>query len=275
MKYSSLVAFIFLLPISCQTTDKKTDKHSNELIEKFKPFLIGTWVPADYINDIVKTKSPLKSSNKITYISEFSIDTIKLSDDSIHIGAAMGNHEGGEFIIYFKQGLTSTSLPIKINEDEISLYELGYVINGVDTSLVLFHYDKNKKLLEETKYIKVQASKPSGELGDGFQYIVNKKLIAGTYEVSDSTENKTRIELTADGKIKGFLGFKTYYILTDFVARPENGTDEICFEIQTKEQKCYGFNIIADTINLFEPAKDEQNSLFTPGPTIYRFVKQK
>jgi hypothetical protein len=274
MKYSSIVAFIFLVFISCQTTDKKTGKHSNELIGKFKPFLNGTWVPADYINEIVKTKSPFKSSDKITYISEFSIDTTKLSDDSIHIGAAMGNHEGGEFIIYFKQGLSSTSLPVKINEDEVSLYELGYVISSGDTSLVLYHYDKNKKLLDETKYIKVQASKQNDELGDGLQYMVNKKLVAGTYNVLDSASNETTVWLTADGKIKGFLDFKTYYILTDFAAG-SNSTDEICFDIQTKDQKCYGFKIIADTINLFEPEKDKEDTLFKTGATIYKFVKQK
>jgi hypothetical protein len=274
MKYLSIVIFLFIISQSCRTKGNTT-VHSNELIEKFKPFLNGTWVPADYINDIVKTKSPFKSSGKITYISEFSIDATKLSD-SINIGAAMGNHEGGDFILHFKPGLTPASLPVSFGEyqNESSFYELGYVITSIDTSLELYHYDKNKKLLDKTKYMKVQAVRQNDDLGDGFQYMVNRKLLARSYNVSDSNGKETRVELTTDGKIKGFMGFKTYYIITDFAAGPENANDEICFDIQTKDQKCYGFKIIADTINLFEAAKDEEDTLFKPGQTIYKFIRQ-
>jgi len=231
MRYSISIAFILLFFISCQTTEKKTDKHSNELIEKFKPFLNGTWVPVDYIKAIVKTKSPLKSSEEITFISEFSIDTTGIIKDSIHVLAAMGNHEGYDFYVYFKQGITSTSLLTDINgysEELSSSYELGYVISKSDTSLILSHYDKNKKLLDETKYIKAPVNESNNEEdASGLQYMVNKKLVSGTYIVTDSTGGETQVELTNEGKIMGFPGFKTYYVITDFVADPENTTDKM------------------------------------------------
>jgi hypothetical protein len=277
MKYLVVIVSFFIALYSCQTTGKK-ENQPNELIEKFKPFLHGTWVPVDYINDIVKTKSPLKSSG-LGLISEFSIDAAAIKEDSLHVGASFGNHEGGEFILYFQQGQTPTSLLTNLSADEKEpdLYELGYSINKHDTSLVLYHYSqKNKRLLDKTEYIKAPMNDSKNE-GDasGLQYMVNQKLVSGTYKVTDSTGVETQVELTNEGKITGFPGFKTYYILTDFVADPENITDEICFDIQTKNQKCYGFKIVADTINLFEPAKDEQDILFKPGPTIYKFVRQK
>ena len=104
--------------------------------------------------------------------------------------------------------------------------------------------------------------------------MVNKELVAGFYTVSDSAGNGIKVELTANGKIKGFPGFKNYYIITDFVAADEPMRDEICFEIQTKDQKCYGFKIIADTLDLFGPVKNGQDTLLIPGQTIYRFTRQ-
>lgn len=275
MKYISIIIPLFTILISCQTADKTTSQ-PNVLIEKFKPFLSGVWVTSDYIDDIVKTKSPLKSSEKLTFITEFSIDTTGISDDSIHIGAGMNNHEGSDFILYFKQGQTPTSLLTGIidYDTESNSYELGYFINSHDTSLVLYHYDKNKKLLNKTKYTKVPESKSDDDILNGLQYIVNRKLISGSYKTIDTTGREITVELNNEGKITGFQGFKTYYVLTDFIAEPENITDQICFEIQTKNQKCYGFEFKGDILNLFEPAKNEQDTLFKPGLPIYKFVRQ-
>src|SRR5258706_9792077 len=102
MKYFNSLVFLLITLISCHTTGKDA-KQPNELIRKFKPFLNGIWITADYIDDVGKTKSPLKSSEKLNFISEFVIDTTKTSEDSIHVGAGMGNHEGGDFVLYFKQ----------------------------------------------------------------------------------------------------------------------------------------------------------------------------
>ena len=275
VKNISAIIYFLIMLVSCQTSDKTTDPPGN-LAEKFKPFLNGYWVTSDYIDDLAKTRSPVKSSEKLTYITEFSIDSTGLSGDSTHIGAAFGNHEGGDFILYFRQGHLATSLVTGITDydTESNSYELGYVVNSHDTSLVLYHYDKNKKLLDKTKYTKAPANKSGDGTLDGFQYLVNKRLISGSYKIFDSSGQEMTSKLTSDGKITGFKEFRTYYIITDFASEPENTTDQICFEIQTKDQKCYGFEFRRDTLNLFEIPKDEMDTLFKPGPPVYKFVKQ-
>jgi hypothetical protein len=276
MKYSILVSLIILIFSACKTKDKKSGQAANPLIEKFKPYLNGVWVPKEYVDDIKKNKSPLKSSDKLTFISEFSINAANIEEDSIHVGAGFGNHEGGDFILYFRSGQTATSLPTNLTgfNNKQNFYELGYSLKGRDTLLAIYNYDQNKKLVEKTDYIR-SPKPPSDNDVNGFQYVINQELATGTYTIFDSAGNTANAQLTTDGRIKGFKDFKTYYILTDFVASPENMTDEICFETQTRKQKCYGFKISADTINLFEPATDKQDSLFKPGPTIYKFVRQK
>jgi hypothetical protein len=258
----------------CQTTDNAN--RSAELAKQFSPLLNGVWVVSDYIDDIAKTRSPLRSSGKLATITEMILDMKGITGDSTHIIASLGNHEGSDFILYFREGETSSSLltDIKGFENKIDSYELGYVINNADTSLLLYRYNKDKKLLEKTKYIRSPKRISPENLGDGLQYLVNKKIMAGSYKITDSTGNETTVKFTIEGKTTGLKVFKTYFVLTDFVAASENATDEICFGTQTNDQKCYGFEFKGDTLHLFEPAKNEMDTLFTPGPSIYKFVKQ-
>jgi hypothetical protein len=58
------------------------------------------------------------------------------------------------------------------------------------------------------------------------------------------------------------------------VAEDEEGPDEICFDIQTSDQNCYGFQIKGDIINLFKP-KENKEDINQKSPVIYTLVKQK
>jgi hypothetical protein len=246
------------------------------VIQKLKPILSGVWVHADYMGDIVKTQSPFKSSARLTFITELVIDTSGIFADSMRVNIALGNHEGSDFILYFKQGKTRTSLLTGIADfkQEPGSYELGYETNSNDTVLAIYHYDKNQKLLDHTSYIKIAEASSGNKLEDAFQFMVNKKLITGTYEVTDSAGIERLAHLDSDGIITGLPGFRTYYVITDFVASPEDSTDKICFNIQSDQQICYGFEINKDTITLFKAREDEADTLFEKGPALYKFVKQ-
>ncbi len=276
MKYTIVVSSLFIILSSCNSiTDKQPQKPTNELVERFKPFLHGVWIQADYIDDIAKTKSPFKSSEKLTFISEMIIDTSNVATDSMLINIALGNHEGSDFILYFKQGKTPMSLLTGIRgfELESDSYELGYEINNYDTTLILYHYKKNQKLLDKTKYIRVIEVSHNRSLEDGFQYMVNKKLITGSYLVTDSTDKERLVQMTSEGVVKGLPGIETYYVITDFVAS-EDSSDVICFDIQTDTQNCYAFKINGDTITLFKAPINETDTLFNAGHALYKFLKQ-
>ena len=278
MRFLIAIAFLLITIAACKEAEEKTIiKKQTGLSQKFKPFLHGVWVPADYVAELVNTKSPHKASDRLETISEFVIDTSGNSKDSLEVGISLGNHEGSQFVLYFKAGQSSNTLVTNITDfdDKNGFYELGYVPNRADTFLMLYHYDKNKMLLDQTKYIKVKEVQPGKSLEDGFQYMVNKKLIAGTYKATDTSGKEFIVSLANDGSISGFPNAKTYYILTDFVAEDEEGTDEICFDIQTSNQNCYGFQIKGDTINLFRPQENKGDTVIQKNPLIYTLVKQK
>ena len=272
MKYLETLFYCSIILTSCQNNtslvdNQKSDK-SEGIKKTFKSIINGIWVEPNYIEDISKTKSPNKSQESLVSMVELGIDTTEITGDSLEVGAP-GIHEGTSFTVYFRHGTKETSLPTNIvdYDTETNFYELGYVIINKDTTLVIYHFDKNKKLLDETKYHKV----PNNSEG-ALQYLVNKTLFSGIYDASDTVGNKMKIQLTNDGLIKGLSNFKKYYVITDFVADPESKLDKVCFDIQTKNQTCYAYKILSDTINLYETTEKEEGLRL--GPLKYRLVKQ-
>lgn len=277
MRFLITILFLFTIAACEQAKQNVKPERQLSLSQKFKPFLHGVWVPTDYIAELVNTKSPHKASDQLKFISEFVIDTSGNSQNSLEVGISLGNHEGSQFVLYFKQGQSPNSLLTNINgfDDKNDSYELGYVTSTVDTFLILYHYNENKKLIDQTEYIRVKEVQPGKSLEDGFQYIVNKKLVAGTYKATDTAGKEFIVSLANNGSVSGFPGSKTYYILTDFVAEDEEGPDEICFDVQISDRNCYGFQVKGDTINLFKSQENKADTLIQKNSVIYTLVKEK
>jgi hypothetical protein len=268
-----LSSFLFLLA-ACQTNITSTHDVEKNLVtstpQTFKSIINGDWYQASYIDSIQETKSPFRSQNSLAEYVELSINTNEASGDSLEVGAP-GIHEGTSFVIYLKPGLTSTSFPTNIiDEDTASnFYELSYNISINDTSLIILHYNKDKKLIGQTKYLRVRKNSEGA-----LQFMVNKTLFAGNYQAEDSPGNISVLKFTNDGLVTGLPGFKKYYVLTDFVAEPENSVDEVCFDIQTTNQKCYAFEIKGDKIKLYDVKESTDQDTLQRGQLKYKLVKQ-
>jgi hypothetical protein len=156
-----------------------------------------------------------------------------------------------------------------------NFYELGYAISRNDTSLVLYHYNKDHRLLDSTCYLKALPPESENDMGYGIEYITNKILITGNYDLIDSTGHSAKVKFANEGNLSGFLGFKTYYINTDFEGGPENSVDEISFDINNKNQKDYAFKFNADTLNLYITKMDADSTLFIKKRPLYKLVKIK
>jgi len=238
--------------------------------QMFKSIINGVWYQASYIDSIQETKSPFRSQNSLAEYVELSINTNEACGDSLEVGAP-GIHEGTSFIIYLKPGLTSTSFPTNIVDEEVAsnFYELSYDISQNDTSILILHYNKEKKLIGQTKYLRA----PNGTEG-ALQFMVNKTLFAGNYQAEDSSGNISILKFTNDGLVTGLPVFQKYYVLTDFVAGPENNVDEICFDIQTNQQQCYAFEIKGDTIKLYDVKESADQDTLQRGQLKYKLIKQ-
>lgn len=275
-----LIIFTFTILTACQTTgsgdtntntlDNPSENKTIDIQQNYSSVLNGDWVEPNYIEDLKKTKSPQKSQNNLNSIVELNIDSSKIEGDSLEVGSP-SIHEGMSFFVFFRPGITANAFPTSLVDynNESNFYELGYLITSKDTTVVIYHYDKNKKLIGQNEFKKV----PKNSEG-ALQYMVNKTLVAGKYQTTNTTGKSMTVEFTNDGKIIGLADFTRYYVLTDFVAGPLNNLDEICFDIQTKNQKCYAYEIKGDTINLFETIENEDHITLTLEQQKYKLVKQ-
>jgi hypothetical protein len=235
------------------------------------------WVKSAYIDELNKTRSPYNSWPKLNNVAAMEIEADSIKADSLVAGESLNNHEGTNFTVYFKRGHKKGSLNIGLKDYDVStnFYELGYVITSVDTNLFLYHYNNKNQILDSTKYTRVLSALLNDDMGSGIEYITNKTLITGKYTYVDSTGTISKVEFKNDGKVSGFLGFKSYYVNTDFMAGPQNNLDVIDFDVNTDKQKEYGYKIDGDTIGLFTTKSNADSTKLLLDKIVYKLTKTK
>lgn len=246
---------------SCSTDNSTTTDEPNSidsLRQNFNTVFKGVWVLSDYLEAIEKTKSLLKSSDKLEGVVTMVIDKIAHAD-SMRIGVSWNNHEGYDFTAYFRQGQNRNSLKTNLPdyEEKTNFYELSYESIGNEIFLWLNHYNKNKQLIDKRRFDKVATTQPDTDLTWGLQYAVNERLFAGNYLLIDSTETLRKVYLKSDGTLTGHPAFKTYYVMTDYLGGPVAMLDKVIFNIDTDRSKGFAFKKLKDTTYLYSTIGDE------------------
>ncbi|SEO20769.1 hypothetical protein SAMN05192574_10681 [Mucilaginibacter gossypiicola] len=291
MKNSSLLILIFVALISCKSKNKTpvsdTALQSNkqtantstnqDSLQQIKTIMNGVWVKSDYINDLNRTQSPYLSSKKLSGIAALEISLGSTESDSLVVDISLNNHEGANLTLFLKQGHQRTSF--KTNwidyKTPANFYELGYKIASGDTSLLLYHYNKNNRVIDSTKYVRVLDKQTVNDMGYGINYITNKLLITGDYVMIDDNKKRSSITFTNEGNVSGFPDYEAYYVNTDFVAGPQNDLDQFSFNINTPQQKDYLFKIKGDTLNIYNTDFSADSIHLKLGTLEYKLVKRK
>ena len=274
MKFVTYPLVVCIILTSCQNVTQINPKPKlndpDSLKYKLAPIFSGDWVVVSYMDSIKLSKSPYKSQNELPGIVELNIRIEAPVSDSAIIGV-VNIHEGTNLTLYFRQGTLQTSLPLNLKDYEKpkDYFELGYGLENNDTVLLLYHFDQTGVRVSETKYSKVTNHKE-----EAFQYQLNKTLFSGSYERIDSLEASGEIGLTNDGVISGLSSWDRYFVIADFVTANDSATDEICFQIQTKNQICFGYRFNGDTLRLFKKIEDENGEFKKPGDLEYVMVRK-
>lgn len=285
MRNTALVFIAVVVFTSCKNHKKQSptgDVANNKplnateaLIKKFNPIINGVWVKTDYILDITKNKSPYQSGADFNNQATIVIDTSYLAKDTLSVGASLNNHEGSNFTILFAPGQQPNSLKTRLldYDTETNYYELGYEIAHNDTNIVLYHYNKKNKLIDEVKYTRVLNSQPKNGGADyGISYITNKLLITGKYTLADSSGSPMNIQFYNDSKVLGLGDFTTYEVITDFT---ECNTDLIYFDDYEKNRHGFSFKLKSDTLNIYEVKENADSTKQEVGKLKYKLVKYK
>jgi hypothetical protein len=245
-----------------------TKKQTDSLIKKFKPIIQGVWVKADYINKLIKTKSPLAASDLAAGLTTIYINTGDIHGDSIVSMAGYDNHDGANATIKFQAGKNQSTIIFNGRD-------LGYAIENGDTVLIFSQYDNKKERFFKVKYIRVLKKQPEGDLGYGMHIYVNKAIVAGNYTLSDSTGVISNVYFSEDGKVNGFLNWKTHMINIDLNSDVNDNLDAIYFKNSNKENGNYSFKIIADTLSLYNTYENSDSTELLLGKLKYKLVRQR
>jgi hypothetical protein len=248
-----LLTFLLLIAIlySCTNNDIKPSGPERNLADSLKqsflPIIKGTWVESTYLEDIEKTKSPVKSAGKVSIIT-VSVPE-KATGDSIEM--MVGNtHEGWSYILHLAKGRTpntfATSLP---DSNEPQGTDIGYEITGQDTSLLMYRYEANK-LSNKIRFIRVDNEAVKDNWYYGLPYAVNQRLFTGNYTFTDSTGQAIRVRFNSNGTVKGLPDSKNYYISTDLEGIEKE--DIVSFDNGTKVRRDYAFEIKDNRISLYD-----------------------
>lgn len=277
MKKLLLILLTICTVAACSSGDNETKEAPADIHASFSPIIKGTWVMTDYITDLQKTKSPKASSGILKGIVSIEIDPSEPTGDTTTASASLNNHEGMTFYLFFRRGQDARSLTTDIPDENGSgsFYELAYNIAGGDTMLELKHYNKEKKLVDSRSFTRVTGPLTDDSEPYGLQYMANKVLFSGKYNVTDDEGNIFKAELTDDGMAKGIGAHTTYYIFTDFIGDEQTNLDEMVFDPGVKTQKPYIFEISADTMLLYKAMENDERTLLIRGPLKYTMVREK
>lgn len=252
------------------------------IAQQFSPIISGSWVSADYLDEVARTRSPEKAFDHTPPApSSLAIMSFVNKQDSVKIGASYGLHEGGNLTLLLQATSASNALnlrePYTGKTDEIS--ELSYLITTTDTTL--FYSTRNSKtrqLINKAVYRRTGNAAAANDLETGLTRGVNRLLLAGHYGGADSVNHSIRVAFSADGTLEG-LPFRRYLIQTDF-AGPNLG-NTVIFDVYTKNRQEFAASFGRDTLRLYTinaafgvpPGSVDTTELFTRGRLRYQLVR--
>ena len=256
-------------------TIEKTPVHNDTLTLNFPSDFKGNWVLTDYINEIGKTKSPVKSSNKLEGVVAIIIGSA-IKGDSLEVQASWNNHEGLNFYVYLnKRKKNSFKTNILDYQDKANYYELGYEVINKEVFLFLYHFNKTNELLDKAQFSKITSlSNNKKDVAWGLQYVVNDKLLTGNNLLIDTENHATKLNFNPDGSLTGHPTFKTFHIFTDFMGEPNNNLDLISFNLATGKPTQFAFKIVNDTTYLYTTIDNEEEGTSKINKVKFKIVRQ-
>lgn len=250
--------------------DLKGDKSLHSLLK-------GTWILADYIEDLAKTKSPFQSSEKLVGITEITISVLPDSD-TLSAGVGIDNHQGHSFHILPERGSSGFSFKTDLKEytysNERGFCEIEIKTKASDTTLYICAYGKNKALIKKIAFKRFKSKGSEASFSDLQGYVTNL-LFSGPYTLFDSTNVASTVYFKENEELEGFVNYKTFFVTTDFVVRVENNLDNIIFCREERDCDTYLYKFEGDMIQLYRPVYVENEPLYDYGKLVYKLVKER
>lgn len=252
MKKIILIMIVASLLVSCK--GRKVNK------KMVRSLIGGEWILKNYVDELRETGSPYKAGEKLKGITEMKILTdVYDRNDSIRVIAALNNHEGYEFRLLLEKipdGIKVNAFPSETGNFE--KFEIVFDTKN-DSVIKLVGYGQNGTITESYEYLKINNKADTSTTMSLPDILAIKTILSGKFNLV-TFDKKTLSEVTFfnDGIVKGFLNYKCFRILTDFIASGVEfdymmlGSDNKCF----RAEKEFGLKTFSDRIELYSIKTD-------------------
>lgn len=236
----------------------------------------GVWVMTDYIDDIQKNKSPLKSFGLLNGkgVVELSISG-SLNKDTVLCSAVINNHEELYFTGYPKKGNNSI-LTISLKDYYTDChYEIGLDTITNKIFIVLYRLNLENELIEKRYFTRVlDHYDKTNKIESGISRVVNEALLVGQYRQLNTKGKESIVSFNSDGSITGLEPFHSYYISTDFLIGPTQDFDKIFLAKKDGKHQAFGIIIKKDSVFLNQiRGNEEKFETLKLGKTKYMLIK--
>src|ERR1043165_9259639 len=114
LRFGSIGLLTFFFS-ACTTSYSENKPGGDGGRQSFPSVFKGVWVVTDYIKDVERTKSPMRSSEKLSGVATL-VFSEKMQADSLTVNASWNNHEGYSFSVYLKPAGQKNSLRTNIRD---------------------------------------------------------------------------------------------------------------------------------------------------------------
>src|ERR1043165_6763042 len=97
LRFGSIGLLTFFFS-ACTTSYSENKPGGDGGRQSFPSVFKGVWVVTDYIKDVERTKSPMRSSEKLSGVATL-VFSEKMQADSLTVNASWNNHEGYSFSV--------------------------------------------------------------------------------------------------------------------------------------------------------------------------------
>jgi hypothetical protein len=274
-----LIVLLLLFLIACKDGKEINSKGegtiSPEARKKLLSIIHGGWVKQEYVDSIIKTKSPYRSGKQYLSNVELIIDTTNIIGDTImNPGCSSNGKESYYFRIVLKHdSLNNPIMQMLYNHNYMNMdFFLEYSISSGDTILYMIKKDLNSgEIKSKTRYKRVYNNPPENNYSiDPTTIFLNRTLIAGKYKLYNA-KNKlisNQVEFKKEGKVEGFPGCENFY-LESYYGNAGNNNYNFDYIVLSPSEKrsAFRWTLEKDVFKFYEIISDGQPE----GSEILRF----
>ena len=269
--------FIIACKDGKEINSKREGTISLEAKRELLSIIHGGWVKQEYVDSIVKTRSPYKSSKLYLSNVELIIDTTNATGDTImNPGCSTNGKESFYFKIVMKHdSLNKPTMQMLYNHNYINMdFFLEYSISSRDTILYMIKKDINSRE-SKISYKRIYNNPPENNYSiDPTTIFLNRNLIAGKYKLYDANNKliSNQVEFKEDGHVEGLPEYKNYYLENYYGNAANNNYNFDHMVLSTSEKRSvFRWTLEKDIFKLFEIISDGQSG----DPGILRFSLKK